>query len=153
MNCRALRAVPGLDDNGRDCNPANGSPMTASFAYLSRSLYAITCALALSLPAMAQEAAADLAAAGVAVQRATEADADQYAADLVTQARQSLAQAQAAAADRRQRKQAPLLAQRAAAEADLARVLSEEAVANADLQQRRAEISQLQRSLGTEAGR
>lgn len=127
--------------------------MTASFAYLSRSLCAITCALALSLPAMAQDAAADLAAASVAVQRATEADADQYASDLIEQARQNLGQAQLAAGDRKLRKEAPLLAQRAAAEADLARVLSEEAVANADLQQRRAEIAQLQRSLGGEGGR
>ena len=127
--------------------------MTASFAYLSRSLCAITCAFALSLPAIAQDASADLAAASVAVQRATEADADQYAGDLVATARESLGQAQAAAADRKQRKQAPLLAQRAAAEADLARVLSGEAVATADLQQRRAEIAQLQRSLGTEGGR
>ena len=127
--------------------------MTVSFAYLSRSLCAVACALALSLPAMAQDAGAELAAAAVAVQRATDADADQYAFELIATARNGLAAAQAAAADRRQRKQAPLLAQRAAVEADLARVLSEEAVANADLQQRRAEIIQLQRSLGGEGAR
>lgn len=127
--------------------------MTVSFAYLSRSLCAVACALALSLPAMAQDAGAELAAAAVAVQRATDADADQYAFELIATARNGLAAAQAAAEDRRQRKQAPLLAQRAAVEADLARVLSEEAVANADLQQRRAEIVQLQRSLGGEGAR
>ena len=127
--------------------------MTVSFAYLSRSLCAVACALALSLPAMAQDAGAELAAAAVAVQRATDADADQYAFELIATARNGLAAAQAAAQDRRQRKQAPLLAQRAAVEADLARVLSEEAVANADLQQRRAEIVQLQRSLGGEGVR
>ena len=127
--------------------------MTVSFAYLSRSLCAVACALALSLPVMAQEASAELAAAAVAVQRATDADADQYAFELIATARNGLAAAQAAAEDRRQRKQAPLLAQRAAVDADLARVLSEEAVANADLQQRRAEIVQLQRSLGGEGAR
>ena len=127
--------------------------MTVSFAYLSRSLCAVACALALSLPAMAQDAGAELAAAAVAVQRATDADADQYAFELISTARNGLAAAQAAAQDRRQRKLAPLLAQRAAVEADLARVLSEEAVANADLQQRRAEIVQLQRSLGGEGVR
>lgn len=127
--------------------------MTVSFAYLSRSLCAVACALALSLPVMAQEASAELAAAAVAVQRATDADADQYAFELISAAREGLGAAQAAAEDRRQRKQAPLLAQRAAVDADLARVLSEEAVANADLQQRRAEIVQLQRSLGGEGAR
>lgn len=127
--------------------------MTVSFAYLSRSLCAVACVLALSLPAMAQDAGAELAAAAVAVQRATDADADQYAFELISTARNGLAAAQAAAQDRRQRKLAPLLAQRAAVEADLARVLSEEAVANADLQQRRAEIVQLQRSLGGEGTR
>lgn len=127
--------------------------MTVSFAYLSRPLCAVACALALSLPVMAQDANADLAVAAVAVQRATDADADQYAFELINQARDGLSAAQTAALDRRQRKQAPLLAQRAAADADLARVLSEEAVANADLQQRRAEIAQLQRSLGGEGAR
>lgn len=127
--------------------------MTVSFAYLSRSLCAVACALALSMPALAQDASADLAAAAVAVQRATDADADQYAFELISTARDGLSAAQTAALDRRQRKQAPLLAQRATADADLARVLSEEAVANADLQQRRAEIVQLQRSLGGEGAR
>lgn len=102
---------------------------------------------------MAQDANADLATAAVAVQRAADADADQYAADLLDGARDGLAQAQMAAADRKLRKQAPLMAQRVAADADLARALSEEAVANADLQQRRDEIAQLQRSLATETKR
>lgn len=127
--------------------------MTASFAYLSRSLYVIVCALSLSVPAFAQDANADLAAATMAVQRAADADADQYAPDLLDAARQDLAAAQAAALDRKLRKQAPLMAQRVTADADLARALSEEAVANAELQQRRAEIAQLQRSLGAEVKR
>ena len=127
--------------------------MTASFAYLPRSLYVIVCALILSAPAIARDASADLAAATMAVQRAVTADADQYAPDLIDAARQDLASAQAAALDRKLRKRAPQMAQRVAADADLARALSEEAVANADLQQRRAEIAQLQRSLATEVKR
>ena len=154
MNCLLpLHARARLDDNGRDWTSATAPLMTVSFAYLSRPLCAVACALALSLPAMAQDANADLAVAAVAVQRATDADADQYAFELISQARDGLSAAQTAALDRRQRKQAPLLAQRAAVDADLARVLSEEAVANADLQQRRAEIAQLQRSLGGEGAR
>lgn len=154
MNCLLpLHARARLDDNGRDWTSATAPLMTVSFAYLSRPLCAVVCALALSLPVMAQDANADLAVAAVAVQRATDADADQYAFELINQARDGLSAAQTAALDRRQRKQAPLLAQRAAADADLARVLSEEAVANADLQQRRAEIAQLQRSLGGEGAR
>jgi uncharacterized protein YfaS (alpha-2-macroglobulin family) len=102
---------------------------------------------------MAQDANADLAAAAVAVQRAADADADQYATDLLDSARSGLAAAQMAATDRKLRKQAPQMAQRVAADADLARALSEEAVANADLQQRRDEVAQLQRSLATEVKR
>lgn len=92
----------------------------------------------------------ELVAAQQAVSRADQADADQYAPDLITAARTGLAQAQAAAANRRERKLAPALALRAAADADLARVRSNEAVANAELTQRRMEISELQRTLGVE---
>ena len=92
----------------------------------------------------------ELLAAQQAVSRADQADADQYAPDLINAARSGLAQAQAAASDRRNRKLAQPLALRAAADADLARVRSNEAVANAELQQRRAEISELQRTLGME---
>ncbi|MEE7546996.1 DUF4398 domain-containing protein, partial [Xanthomonas sp. Kuri4-1] len=95
--------------------------MTASFAQIRRSLYVTACAFALSAPALAQVALPELAAAEQAVQRATQADADQYAPDLVNLARQELMQAQQAALDRGQRKQAPQIAVRAAADADLAR--------------------------------
>jgi hypothetical protein len=103
---------------------------------------------------MAQDpAAADLLAAQQAVERADRADADQYAPDTIALARQQLEQAQRAAGDRRERKQAPLLAQRAAVDADLARAQSEEAVALAMLAQRRAEVERLQRQLATGEGR
>ena len=49
--------------------------MTASFAYLRRSLYGIACFMVLSAPAAAQ-VAPELTAAEQAVQRATQADAD-----------------------------------------------------------------------------
>ena len=102
---------------------------------------------------MAQDtAAADLLAAQQAVERADRADADQYAPDTMALARQQLEQAQRAAGDRRERKQAPLLAQRAAADADLARAQSEEAVALAMLAQRKAEVERLQRQLATGEG-
>jgi hypothetical protein len=124
--------------------------MKPSFAQLRRLLYVTACAYALCASAWAQDpAAADLLAAQQAVERADRADADQYAPDTVALARQQLEQAQRAAGDRRQRKQAPLLAQRAAADADLARARSEEAVAQAMLAQRQAEVERLQRQLAT----
>ena len=126
--------------------------MTASFAQIRRSLYVIAIAFA-AMPAALAQVAPELSAAEQAVQRATQADADQYAPDLISQARQALLQAQQAAQDRGQRKQLPALATRAAVDADLARARSEEAVANAQLQQRRAEVQQLQSRLGGEGAR
>ncbi|KAG0774126.1 hypothetical protein G6F22_014314 [Rhizopus arrhizus] len=96
-------------------------------------------AFALSAPAWAQDAALELAQARQAVDKATQADADQYAPDLIGLARQGLEQAQRAAGDRRERKNAPAMALRAAADADLARVRSEEATVTAQLQLRRNE--------------
>ena len=128
--------------------------MKPSFAHLRRFLYVTACVSALCASAMAQDpAAADLLAAQQAVERADRADADQYAPDTIALARQQLEQAQRAAGDRRERKQAPLLAQRAAVDADLARAQSEEAVALAMLAQRRAEVERLQRQLATGEGR
>ena len=74
----------------------------------------------------------ELAQARQAVDKATQADADQYAPDLIGLARQGLEQAL-----------------RAAADADLARVRSEEATVTAQLQLRRNEVNQLQRQLST----
>ena len=91
----------------------------------------------------------ELLAAQQAVSRADQADADQYAPDLINAARSGLAQAQAAASDRRNRKLAPPLALRAAADADLARAQSNDAVAQATLAQRKAEVERLQAQLAT----
>lgn len=88
-----------------------------------------------------------------AVERADRADADQYAPDLLASARQSLSAAQAASqGGRSERRQAAVLALRAAADADLARARSEEAVAQAQLGQRRAETAELQQRLESTGG-
>ena len=132
--------------------------MNPSFAQFRRSLCVVVGAFALlpALPAPAYgqaTAVAELASAQQAVTRADQADADQYAPELLESARLALAQAQAAAADRRQRRLAPELALRATVDAELARVRSNEAVARAQVQQRRQEISELQRSLDMEPSR
>lgn len=116
---------------------------------MRQGLYVMAFAIAASGPVMAQDGALELAQARQAVDRATQADADQYAPDLLDLARQGLEQAQRAAGDRRERKNAPSLALRAAADADLARARSEEATTTAQLQLRRNEVTQLQRQLGT----
>ncbi len=110
-------------------------------------------ALMLAFGVQAQTATTpELDAARVAVQRADQADADQYAPEAIALARQSLAQAQAAHSQR-DRRLALDLALRAAVEADLARALSLEAVANAELQHQRAQVEDLQRRLGQEETR
>ncbi|RZA30354.1 MAG: DUF4398 domain-containing protein [Lysobacteraceae bacterium] len=129
--------------------------MHRSFAQFSRFLCvtvgAFALQAALSAPLQAQTAATpELLAAQQAVNRADQADADQYAPDLLASARSALAQAQAAAASRRDRRLAPELALRASVDADLARARSNEATANAQLAQRKQEVEQLQRTLGTE---
>lgn len=129
----------------------HGTPMTVSFAHFRRPLHVMAAAVAAIVlsPAFAQNAPTpELEAAIKAVQRADQADADQYAPAPLAAARQSLAQAQAT----RSKKEALDFAVRAAADADLARARSEEAVAMADVDQRRAEIADLQRQLG-EGGR
>lgn len=135
----------------------HGTPMIRSFAQFRLPLYVMAAALVASVtvisPLQAQTVATpELEAAQQAVQKATQADADQYAPEPLNVARQALAQAQAAHANR-DRKLALSLALRAAADADLARARSNEAVANAELQQRRSEVADLQRRLSSEANR
>ncbi|MET0807670.1 MAG: DUF4398 domain-containing protein [Pseudoxanthomonas sp.] len=132
--------------------------MNRSFAQFRRPLCvmvgAMALAAALSAPAYSQAAAVpELAAAQQAVNRADQADADQYAPDLLASARSALARAQAAAADRRERKLAPELALRATVDAELARARSNEAIAQAQVRQRRQEIGELQRTLDVEPAR
>lgn len=132
--------------------------MHRSFAQFDLRLCVMVGALALSATladqAVAQAATSpEIVMAQQAVNRADQADADQYAPELLGTARATLAQAQAAATSRRDRKLAPDLANRATVDAELARVRSVEAVTNAQLQQRRSEIAELQRTLDEEAGR
>ena len=121
--------------------------MTLGFVSRLCPLFALACLSLMSAPVLAQTAPPELAVAERAVQQATQADADQYATDLVNQARQELMQAQQSMGDRKGRKLVPQLAAQAAADADLARVRSEQAVAQAQLQQRQAEVAKLQADL------
>lgn len=130
--------------------------MIRSFAHFRAYLYVMAAPVALSaamiLPAFAQSAPLpEVEAALQAVARADQADADQYAPDAIAAARQWLAQAQAAQSGR-DKKQAIELSLRASADADLARARSREAVVNADVAHRRAEIAELQRKVSGENG-
>ena len=124
--------------------------MTASFAQfrflLPAAVLVFTGACA-TLPAPTNE----LAAAQQAVTRADGADADQYAATDIVAARTQLAQAQAEMARGREN-DARRLALAAAVDADLAYARSREALASAELTQRRAEIAELRQRLQTEDG-
>jgi len=124
-----------------------------SFAYFRRCLYALVAASGLAVTAHAQVASPDLLRAQQAVQKAQDADADQYAPDLLDSARQGLIQAQAGAMSRSrgQRRDADQLARQVAADADLARVRSDRAQAEAAAGQRRSEIAGLRESLGLPA--
>jgi hypothetical protein len=122
--------------------------MIRSFAQIPGLLCAACLALAAMPAAHAQEAVvAELTAAQASVQRATEADADQYAPDLIQAAREKVSQAQALSQSRSGRKQAPQVALQAQADADLARVRSEQATVQAKLSQGQAEIARLQKTL------
>lgn len=127
----------------------------SSFAQFRRCLYALVVAIGLAVTAQAQDSASpELQRAQQALQQAENADADQYAPDLLQVARQGLIQAQAGmmSRSRGERREAGQLARQVAADADLARVRSERARAEAALQQRRTEIAALRQSLGLPAG-
>ncbi|NZA25332.1 DUF4398 domain-containing protein [Luteimonas sp. SJ-92] len=123
--------------------------MSASIAQFRAILQASALGIVLALTACASlpPPTAELADAQRAVVRAADADADQYAPDELAQARGQLAQAQSAmAAGREQDARSAALA--AAALGDLAHARSREAVANAQVAQRRAQISRLREQLG-----
>ncbi|AKC87211.1 DUF4398 domain-containing protein [Pseudoxanthomonas suwonensis] len=124
-----------------------------SFAHFRRRLYALVVASGLAVTAQAQVASPDLHRAQQAVQQAQDADADHYAPELLDTARQALVRAQAGALSRSrgERREADQLARQAAADADLARVRSDRAQAEAGLLQRRDEIARLRESLGLPA--
>ena len=127
----------------------------SSFAQFRRCLYALVVAIGLAVTAQAQDSTSpELQRAQQALQQAENADADQYAPDLLQVARQGLIQAQAGmmSRSRGERREAGQLARQVAADADLARVRSERARAEAALAQRRTEIAALRQSLGLPAG-
>ena len=124
--------------------------MTASFAQFRFLLPAAVLVLA-SACASLPPPTSELAAAQQAVTRAEGADADQYAAQDIGVARTALAQAQAEMARGRE-DAARRLALAAAADADLAHAKSREALALAELTQRRAELAELRQRLQTEDG-
>ncbi|RNF84369.1 DUF4398 domain-containing protein [Lysobacter psychrotolerans] len=126
--------------------------MTTSFAQFRIPLLSIATVFGLSACATLPPPTNELAAAQQAVVRADGADADQYAAAEIAAARNALAQAQATMSKGRDA-DVRRLALFAAADADLAYAKSRDAVATAELAQRRAELDQLRRQLGTEGGR
>ncbi|MCF7221326.1 DUF4398 domain-containing protein [Marilutibacter chinensis] len=123
--------------------------MTPSFAYFRGLLMAAVLASVLTACASLPPPTAELAAAQQAVVTASDADADQYAARDIANAREALSRAQAAMAEGRDA-DARKFALAASADAELAGARSEQARLTAQVAQRRAEITELQRRLGQE---
>ena len=123
--------------------------MHPSFAQIRFPLLVAVLASALSACASLPPPTGELAAARQAVTRAEDADADQYAGQELGAARNALSRAQAAMSGGDE-DDARSLALAAAADADLAYARSREALATAELNQRRAEVSALRGRLQTE---
>lgn len=141
-----LQARRRLYDNGRVPNSGTASPMRPSFAQFRFPLLAAVLASALCSCASLPPPTSELAAARQAVTRAEDADADQYAPQELGTARTGLSQAQAAmsAGDDDEARRLSLAS---AADADLAYAKSREALATAELNQRRAEVAELRSRL------
>lgn len=127
----------------------HGIPMHSSFAQFRGLLLGTVLACAIGGCATLPPPTGELAGAQQALSRAEAADADQYASQELAVARTALARAQAAMANGHEN-DARNLALAATADADLAHARSLEAVASAELAQRRAEIDDLQRRLQME---
>jgi hypothetical protein len=123
--------------------------MHPSFAQIRIPLLVAVLASALSACASLPPPTGELAAARQAVTRAEDSDGDQYAARELGAARSALSQAQAAMSGGDE-DDARRLALTAAADADLAYARSREAVATAELNQRRAEVDELRNRLQME---
>jgi len=120
--------------------------MRPSFAQIRFHLLAAVLASALSACASLPPPTSELAAARQAVTRAEGADADQYAPQDLGVARNGLTQAQAAMSSGDE-DAARRFALAAAADADLAWAKSREALATAEVNQRRSEVTQLRQRL------
>ncbi len=126
--------------------------MIPSFAQIRYLLVASVLASGLSACASLPPPTAELADAQQSIALASDADADQYAAQDIATAREALSRAQAAMAEGRE-DDARKFALAADADGDLALARSQEARLNAQVAQRRAEITQLQQRLQGEGGR
>lgn len=142
MNAGAIKHHPSI---------RHGIPMYSSFAQFRILLAGAVLACAIAGCATLPPPTGELAAAQQALSRAEAADADQYASEDLAVARTALSRAQAAMAAG-QENDARNLALAAAADADLAHARSREALASAELAQRRAEIEELQGRLQLENG-
>ncbi len=122
--------------------------MKTSFAQIRRLLQAAVLVSMLALGACASlpPPTEELAAAQQSIARASDADADQYAPTDITQARRALEQAQAALGSQRDG-EARTLALSAGALADLAHARARQAATDAELAQRRSEITTLRQRL------
>ena len=120
--------------------------MRPSFAQIRFPLLAAVLASALCSCASLPPPTGELASARQAVTRAEGADADQYASQELGAARSELSQAQSAMSAGDQ-DEARRLSLAAAADADLAYAKSREALATAELNQRRAEVTELRSRL------
>ncbi|MEH6418218.1 DUF4398 domain-containing protein [Pseudomonas sp. CGJS7] len=125
--------------------------MPTSFAQIRLPLLAAVLASGLAGCASTPPPTGELSSAQQAVMRADDADADQYAPQDLGAARRALSAAQSALSQGKD-EDARRLALTAAAEADLAYARSKEALTNAELNQRRAEIAELRRRLSNGGG-
>lgn len=148
---RRLHTMAALEPDGDSPFP-HGLPMYSSFAQFRPLLLAAVLACGLGACATLPPPTGEIAAAQQALVRAEGADADQYASQDLAVARTALGRAQAALAIGRD-DEARNLALAAAADADLAHARSREALAGAELAQRRAEIAELQQRLQMEDDR
>ncbi len=125
--------------------------MNTSFAQIRRLPQAalLVSVLALGGCASLPPPTEELAAAQLSVARAGDADADQYAPTDIAQARRALEQAQAAMGNQRG-DEARTLALSASALADLAHARARQAATDAELAQRRGEITSLRQRLQVE---
>lgn len=123
--------------------------MRSSLAQIRSVLSALILGFVMAAQAATPAPLPEVVGAQEAIARAEQADADQYALLEITAARGALQRAQQA----RRKDDARAEARAAAADADLAYFKSREAVLNAQVTQRRAEIAELRERLQTGEGR
>ena len=123
--------------------------MRSSLAQIRSVLSALILGFVMAAQAATPAPLPEVVGAQEAIARAEQADADQYASLEIAAARGALQRAQPA----RRKDDARAEARAAAADADLAYFKSREAVLNAQVTQRRAEIAELRERLQAGEGR